>query len=263
MLPPGVDLSAYRIVQEADQRVSHGPAHARVTVRYAAAQIELEIYDDGSGLTSPDRRRRPRPRRRENESPSSARARSVPRVGRVFACADAPVRPATMMSARRRRGRPALVRVGLTRYRGLGQTSRSSPRQRMEHKQSRRSASARRCSDGHPCRYGRLEATSDRRSKRHPTRVLVLTTLRPERMRPRALHAGAGFRSKTLARRTARRRPTSPAATPPLAPAITRAVIQIRAPSPTPEQPPTKLERLTAREQSCTCSRGPSEMRDR
>jgi signal transduction histidine kinase len=50
-LPPGVDLSAYRIVQEAlTNALKHaGPATARVTIRYAADNLELEIADDGSG----------------------------------------------------------------------------------------------------------------------------------------------------------------------------------------------------------------------
>jgi signal transduction histidine kinase len=50
-LPPGVDLSAYRIVQEAlTNALKHaGPARARVTVRYGPHQLELEISDDGEG----------------------------------------------------------------------------------------------------------------------------------------------------------------------------------------------------------------------
>ena len=53
-LPPGVDLSAYRIVQEAlTNALKHaGPARARVTVRYAPNQLELEVADDGAGTTS-------------------------------------------------------------------------------------------------------------------------------------------------------------------------------------------------------------------
>ena len=48
-LPPGVDVSAYRIVQEAlTNTLKHaGPAHARVVVRYAGDELELEISDDG------------------------------------------------------------------------------------------------------------------------------------------------------------------------------------------------------------------------
>jgi len=50
-LPPGIDLSAYRIVQEAlTNALRHaGPATARVTLRYAEDSLELEIADDGSG----------------------------------------------------------------------------------------------------------------------------------------------------------------------------------------------------------------------
>jgi signal transduction histidine kinase len=48
-LPAGVDLSAYRIVQEAlTNTLKHArPARARVTVRYRADGVELEILDDG------------------------------------------------------------------------------------------------------------------------------------------------------------------------------------------------------------------------
>jgi signal transduction histidine kinase len=50
-LAAGVDLSAYRIVQEAlTNALKHaGPASARVTVRYGRDDLELEIVDDGSG----------------------------------------------------------------------------------------------------------------------------------------------------------------------------------------------------------------------
>jgi signal transduction histidine kinase len=50
-LAPGVDLSAYRIVQEAlTNALKHaGPARACVAVRYRAADVELEVTDDGRG----------------------------------------------------------------------------------------------------------------------------------------------------------------------------------------------------------------------
>jgi len=53
-LPPGVDLSAYRIVQEAlTNALKHaGPARAHVTLRYAPDELELEIADDGAGSSS-------------------------------------------------------------------------------------------------------------------------------------------------------------------------------------------------------------------
>ena len=50
-LPPGVDVSAYRIVQEAlTNTLKHaGPAHAQVRVRDLPGAIELEVSDDGAG----------------------------------------------------------------------------------------------------------------------------------------------------------------------------------------------------------------------
>jgi signal transduction histidine kinase len=50
-LPPGVDLSAYRIVQEAltNSLRYAGRAHARVVVRYGHGALELEVMDDGPG----------------------------------------------------------------------------------------------------------------------------------------------------------------------------------------------------------------------
>jgi signal transduction histidine kinase len=50
-LPPGIDLSAFRIVQEAlTNALTHaGPARARVVVRYRPDELELEISDDGLG----------------------------------------------------------------------------------------------------------------------------------------------------------------------------------------------------------------------
>jgi signal transduction histidine kinase len=50
-LPPGVELSAYRIVQEAlTNALRHaGPARARVVIRYQPDDLELEIADDGPG----------------------------------------------------------------------------------------------------------------------------------------------------------------------------------------------------------------------
>jgi signal transduction histidine kinase len=50
-LPAGIELSAYRIVQEAlTNSLKHaGDARATVAVRYAADSLELEISDDGSG----------------------------------------------------------------------------------------------------------------------------------------------------------------------------------------------------------------------
>ena len=50
-LPQALDLSAFRIVQEAlTNSLKHaGPAQAQVTVRYQAGSVELEVLDTGSG----------------------------------------------------------------------------------------------------------------------------------------------------------------------------------------------------------------------
>ena len=57
-LPPGVDLSAYRIVQEAlTNTLKHaGQVNADVTIRYLRGAVELEIKDNGNATQSePDR----------------------------------------------------------------------------------------------------------------------------------------------------------------------------------------------------------------
>lgn len=55
-LPPGVDLSAYRVIQEALTNViKHaGPAHASVLVRCSEAEVALSVSDDGKGASRLD-----------------------------------------------------------------------------------------------------------------------------------------------------------------------------------------------------------------
>ena len=56
LLPPGIDLSAYRIVQEGlTNALKHaGASHAEVTVRYAPDEVGIEVHDDGTGATTSD-----------------------------------------------------------------------------------------------------------------------------------------------------------------------------------------------------------------
>ncbi len=53
-LPAGIELSGYRIVQEAlTNALKHaGDAHATVHIRYGADSLDLEIADDGAGATA-------------------------------------------------------------------------------------------------------------------------------------------------------------------------------------------------------------------
>ena len=55
-LPPGIDLSAYRIVQEGlTNTVKHAAAsHAEVTVQYARDEIRIDVCDDGQGAETND-----------------------------------------------------------------------------------------------------------------------------------------------------------------------------------------------------------------
>jgi len=50
-LPPGLDLTAYRIIQESlTNAIKHaGPATAQVQLRYSASRLEIRIQDDGRG----------------------------------------------------------------------------------------------------------------------------------------------------------------------------------------------------------------------
>jgi signal transduction histidine kinase len=56
VLPPGVELTAYRIVQEAltNARKHAGPARAHVLLRYRIEALDLEVTDDGRAAPTPD-----------------------------------------------------------------------------------------------------------------------------------------------------------------------------------------------------------------
>ena len=55
-LPPGLDLSAYRILQEGlTNTLRHANArHADVSLRYGAAELQVEVSDDGRGPAADD-----------------------------------------------------------------------------------------------------------------------------------------------------------------------------------------------------------------
>ncbi len=55
-LPRGIDLSAYRIVQEGlTNALKHARAkHAEVTLRYAPDELRIEVRDDGNGTAASD-----------------------------------------------------------------------------------------------------------------------------------------------------------------------------------------------------------------
>jgi signal transduction histidine kinase len=55
-LPPGLDLSAYRIVQEGlTNTLKHAHAsHADVVLHYAPGELQLEVGDDGIGAAAND-----------------------------------------------------------------------------------------------------------------------------------------------------------------------------------------------------------------
>ncbi|MDQ2813856.1 MAG: sensor histidine kinase, partial [Actinomycetota bacterium] len=58
-LPAGVDLAAFRIVQEAlTNVVKHaGTDHGRVVVTYSDAEVAIEVTDDGAGAAMPGSRK--------------------------------------------------------------------------------------------------------------------------------------------------------------------------------------------------------------
>jgi signal transduction histidine kinase len=55
-LPAGVDLTAYRLVQEGlTNAIKHAAArHAEVRIRYDRGHVEIEVCDDGRGTDGAD-----------------------------------------------------------------------------------------------------------------------------------------------------------------------------------------------------------------
>jgi len=59
VLPPGIDLAAYRIIQEGlTNALRHAAAqHARICLRYLPSAVEIEVEDDGRGPPGSEGRR--------------------------------------------------------------------------------------------------------------------------------------------------------------------------------------------------------------
>jgi signal transduction histidine kinase len=85
-LPPGVDLAAYRIVQEALTNVAKhaGPATVTVMVAYAPRMLELVIEDDGRGPIDAQRAGHGLAGMRERVSLSGGSLRTEARPGGGF-----------------------------------------------------------------------------------------------------------------------------------------------------------------------------------
>ena len=85
-LPAGLDLSAYRIVQEAVTNAMRyaGSSRTLVVVRYCRDAVELEISDDGPGLTVPGGAGHGLAGMRERASLYGGVLEAGPRAGRGF-----------------------------------------------------------------------------------------------------------------------------------------------------------------------------------
>ena len=213
-LPAGVDLAAYRIVQEALANASKhaGEAHATVVVRYAASAVEVEVADDGAGPGAPGE---------TGDGAGHGLIGMRERVALYGGTLDVGRRPSGgfLVHARlpiggRERPRPHRRRP-VARARGLPPRAREPPRprgrrrglQRPRGDPQRRAAEARRRADGHPharARRDRRDAPDHGRDARARARA---HHLRPRRVR---LRRAPGRRQRVPAQghaaRPARRR---------------------------------------------------------
>ena len=185
-LPAGLDLAAYRVVQEAlTNVVKHsGGAPTTVSVHYRADAVEVWIADRGSGR--PDtaaRQRRPRPRRHARARPDVRRraARRAPARRRLRGARRVPAR-----------GRGS----GGAHGRSAGMTTGPGPDRR------RPGARARRLQDD-PRRRGRPRR--DRRGGRRPRGGRARAALEARRRADGHPHAAARRHRGDAARRRARR----------------------------------------------------------
>ena len=179
-LPPGLDLAAYRIVQEAlTNALKHaGGAATRVCVRYGPRRLALEVDDDGPGATATDGNGHGLVGMRERASLYGGTLTAGARDGGGFSVRRAAARGLVTIrvvvaddQAMVRRGFAAPAR---RRARHAG--GRRGRRRRAGGR-GRREAPAGRVPDGHPdAGVDGLEATRRIVASDLPTRVLMLTT---------------------------------------------------------------------------------------
>jgi len=110
-LPPGVDLPAYRVIQEAitNARKHAGAAPTEVCVRYGADDVELEVADRGPG------HRLARRRGEANPSRAAATASWACASACASSAASCPPDPGPAVASRYGQGSPCTRRPGPAR----------------------------------------------------------------------------------------------------------------------------------------------------
>ena len=173
-LPPGVDLSAYRVVQEALTNALKyaGRAHAWVTVRWGDDELELEVANDGASMGCRTEPGTASSGCRSASRSTVVRSRPVPGTAAASSCGTYRWRPCDEREGADRR-RP-VARPGRIPHdpRGrAGDRGRGRGRRRARGGSRRAGDGARRDPDGRPDaerRRSRGDAAAARRSRRGP-----------------------------------------------------------------------------------------------
>ena len=147
-LPPAIDLSAYRIVQEGlTNALKHARAgHADVTVRYAPDEVQIEVRDDGAGASpgdDPGLRARGHARAGQDLRRRDERGQRERRRLRPPHAPPARRRPAMTPRPRRRRPVDGPRRLPDAPLRRAGHRGGRRGRQRRRGRRARRPASTR------------------------------------------------------------------------------------------------------------------------